>query len=214
MGTSDSDNLNSLSKTQRKILSFIEEALSLEGTPPTYREIASHFGYSAVGTVQDHVRALLKKGFLRTTPGRARGLTLSHRMESLDIPVLGAVPAGRPIEAIEDRRGSLSFSLSSAGLSPKSQASAEIYALRVKGESMRDAGILDGDFVIVRKQHHAENGQIIIALIEGEATVKFLEKRSDRIRLLPANPAFSPIDVPVDAENLVQGKVIGVQRFY
>ena len=193
-----------LTGPQNKILIFIESQVARLGRPPTYRDIAREFGYEAVGTVQDHIRALIRKGFLKKESGCARGIRLTHQAESNHVPILGAVPAGRPVEAIEDRAGSLAVPVRLRG---------ELFALKIKGESMIEAGILDGDYVIVQKQSHAENGEIVIALIDGEATVKYFEKRSGRVRLLPANPRFSPIEVPPHAENVIQGKVVSVQRF-
>jgi repressor LexA len=195
-----------LTPKQAKILEFIEKEVSRSGRPPTYREIARYCGYSAVGSVEDHIRALVKKGYLIKDQGTICGLKLAHRAESIDVPILGAIPAGRPVEAIEDRLGSIPMVL------PK--GSNELFALRVVGESMIEAGILDGDYVIVRKQETAEDGDIVVALIDGDATVKYLEKRRGRLRLLPANPRFSPIELMPGRENLIQGKVIGVQRYY
>ena len=150
------------------MLAIIEAEISKSGRPPTYRDIAHQCGYDAVGTVQDHIRALIRKGFLHKEPGVARGIRLAHRTESIDVPILGAVPAGRPIEAIEE--GWVTSP------SPPSWRG-DLYALRVTGESMIEAGILDGDFVIVHKQADARHGDIIVAMIDGEATVKTLEKR-------------------------------------
>lgn len=195
-----------LSARQAEILNYIEEQISRRGTSPTYRDIARHFGYDAVGTVQDHVRALIRKGFLKKEEGVARGLQLAHHCQAVSVPVLGTVPAGRPIEALEDLQGTLAFATA--------KNRGDLFALKVKGDSMIEAGIHDGDFVIVRKQTHAESGEIVVAMIDGEATVKFLEKRNGKIRLLPANPRYSPIDVPPHAENLIQGKVVSLQRFF
>jgi repressor LexA len=194
-----------LAPKQAEVLAYIESEISRQGRPPTYRDIARHCGYDAVGTVQDHVRALIRKGFLQKEPGVARGIRLAHRTESIDVPILGAVPAGRPIEAIESGLGFISIPARWRG---------ELYALRVTGESMIEAGIHDGDFVVVHKQTSASNGDIIVAMINGEATVKYLEKKQGRVRLLPANPRFSPIDVPAESENVIQGKVVSVQRYY
>ncbi|MEO5969499.1 MAG: transcriptional repressor LexA [Bdellovibrionia bacterium] len=198
-------NSSSLSAKQAKVLAFIENEISKWGRPPTYRDIAQGCGYDAVGTVQDHIRVLIKKGFLEKEPGLARGIKLVHRSQSIDIPILGMVPAGKPIEALENQLGSISVPAKWRG---------SLYALQVKGESMKDAGILDGDFVVVKKQNHAENGEIIVALIQGEATVKYIEKKEGGIRLLPANPSFSPIECSTEIDNLIQGKVVSVQRYY
>jgi repressor LexA len=194
-----------LSPKQSKILAFIEEEISRTGRPPTYRDIAKHCGYGAIGTVQDHLRALIKKGFLQKEEGLARGLKLAHRAGSIDVPILGMVPAGRPIEATESMLGSLAVPAKWSG---------DLYALRVKGESMIDAGIFDGDYVVVKKQHHANNGEIVVAMVDGEVTVKYLEKKGGKVRLLPANSRFSPIEIPAHSENFIQGRVVSVQRYY
>jgi repressor LexA len=187
------------------VLAIIENEISRSGRPPTYRDIARKSGYDAVGTVQDHVRALIRKGFLQKEPGVARGIRLAHRTESIDVPILGAVPAGRPIEAIQDGLGFVSIPARWRG---------DLFALRVSGESMIEAGILDGDFVIVHKEAETRSGDIIVAMIDGEATVKYLEKKSGAVRLLPANPRFSPIEIPPESTNVIQGKVVSVQRYY
>lgn len=202
---SSSASAPALSPKQAEVLRYFEREISRTGRPPTYRDIARHIGCDAVGTVQDHVRALIKKGYLQKEPGVARGLKLAHRSESLDIPILGSVPAGRPIEAIAEAHGSLSVPNRWRG---------DLYALRVQGESMVEAGILDGDYVIIRQQPDAASGQIVVALINGEATVKTLEKKNGRVRLLPANPRFQPIDLDPRSENGIQGVVVSVQRFY
>jgi repressor LexA len=199
-----------LSPKQAKVLEVIERTIAEAGRPPTYRDIARELGYSAVGTVQDHVAALIRKGFLTRGGGLARGIRPSHQCEAMSVPILGMVPAGRPIEAIEERQGSLAVSAASL---PKRSMHA-VYALRVSGESMIEAGIMHGDYVIVRQQSEARNGEIVVAMIEGEATVKYFEKKGSHVRLLPANPKFEPIDVPAESANFIQGKVIGVQRYY
>lgn len=197
----------SLTEKQAEILSYIEAEIAESGCPPTFRQIAKHFGYKAVGTVEDHVKALIRKGVLLKESGVACGIRLAHHSSPFSIPILGSVPAGKPIEAIESALGSLPVSSTRC-------RGGEHFALQVRGESMRDAGILDGDYVVVRKQITAEDGDIVVALIDGEATVKTLEKRKGRIRLLPANPAFEPIELRSDRQNSIQGKVISVQRFY
>jgi repressor LexA len=198
----------SLSPKQAEILEQIERVIAQTGRPPTYRDLAATLG-TAIGTVQDHISALIKKGFLTREEGLSRGLRLSHQAGSFSVPILGTVPAGKPIEAIESSLGSLN--VAAKGLSQ----SHDVYALRVTGESMIEAGILDGDFVIVRKDAEARNGDIVVAMIDGEATVKTYERMKDgRVRLLPANPKFQPIEIRPESENRVEGKVIGLQRFY
>jgi len=198
-----------LTPKQLAVLECIQDETSQLGRPPTYREIAKILGDVAVGTIQDHVRALIQKGYLEkpagSQEGRARGFRLAHQRGSLEIPILGRVPAGRPIEAIEESEGTVSVPAHVRG---------ELFALQVVGESMIEAGILDGDTVVVKKQSHAENGDIIVAMIDGEATVKYLEKKSGRVRLLPANPRFQPVEIPAGSTNVIQGKVVSVQRFF
>ncbi|MGK5082852.1 transcriptional repressor LexA [Bdellovibrionota bacterium FG-1] len=194
-----------LSPKQAETLAYIESEITRQGRPPTYRDIARALGYDAVGTVQDHISALIRKGFLHKEPGVARGIRLTRRTESIDIPILGAIPAGPPMEAIENALGYLSI---------PAQWKGEIYALRVTGESMINAGIFDGDFVIIHRQAAVHSGDIVVAMIDGECTVKYLERKSGQARLLPANPRFKPIEIPPESDNLIQGKVVSVQRYY
>ena len=206
MNANSGDGLGqSLSPKQLAVLECIQDETSQLGRPPTYRELAHALGGVAVGTVQDHIRALLKKGFLEKMEGLSRGFRLIHQRGTHEVPLLGRVPAGRPIEAIEQAQGSISVPASLRG---------DLFALRVVGESMIDAGILDGDLVVVRQGPHAENGDIVVAMIDGEATVKYLERKSGHVRLLPANSKFKPIEIPAHSENVIQGKVVSVQRFY
>jgi repressor LexA len=203
----DAPTHESLTPKQLAVLECIRDEFKTNGRPPTYRDIAKRLGYDAVGTVQDHVRTLMRKGFLEKEEGLSRGFRLSYQRGSQEIPVLGRVPAGNPIEAIQDTQGSVAV---------PSQLRGDLFALKVVGESMIEAGILDGDTVIVRKQNHADHGDIVVAMIDGEATVKYLDKKSARVRLLPANPKFRPIEVAPSAHlgDFIQGKVISVQRFY
>jgi repressor LexA len=199
----------SLSPQQTKVLSLIEEEISRSGRPPTYRDIAQACGDVAVGTIQDHVRALIRKGYLEKEPGVARGLRLAHHSPSVHVPILGTVPAGSPLEALENNLGFLSI--------PAKwplKVKAELFALRVKGDSMIEAGILEGDYVIVKKQNSAENGEIVVAMIDGEATVKTFSNKNGKTRLLPANPRYSPIEIQEGSENWISGRVVSVQRYY
>lgn len=202
-----SSDTEGLTEKQRAVLDCIRDGIAKTGRPPTYRDIAHELGYEAVGTVQDHIRVLMRKGYLQKDDGVSRGLRPSYQQGAREIPVLGRVPAGNPIEAIQEIQGALPVPGSMRG---------ELFGLRVTGESMIEAGIMDGDLVIVRKQSHAENGDIVVAMIDGEATVKFLEKKNSRLRLLPANPKFKPIEIPETESlgDLIQGKVVSVQRFY
>lgn len=203
-----------LSQKQAEVLQVIENQIAKTGYAPSYREIARLCGYDAVGTVQDHVQALIKKGYLKKDPKIARGLRPTHHSSTRTIPILGKIPAGSPLDLIEDLHtpentlGSLSI---------PGQWIGQIFALKVQGDSMIGAGILENDLVIVRRQPDAEHGQIVVASIDGEATVKFLEKKSHVVNLLPANPRYSPILLsprPDERRIEIVGKVISVQRFY
>jgi len=167
----------------------------------------------STGTVRDNLRALAKKGYIRQRPRSARGIVLVQREDapmtsgSRRIPILGSIAAGQPllaVENIEDRIDVDSRFFGKAGA---------VFGLRVKGHSMRDAGIYDGDYVFVRKQDSAENGDIVAAIIDDEATVKRYFHEGDRIRLQPANDTMSPIYIRAeDAEVTIAGKVVGVLR--
>jgi len=200
-----------LTPLQKRVLDHIVRAAAA-GRPPTIREIGAAFGWRSTGTVRDHLRALVAKGALRWDHGRARGLVpraaLNPERETGNpepgIPLLGRVAAGRPLLAEENLEGHLDISAAVA------TGRAGVFALRVQGDSMRDAGILDGDAVVVRKQEAARSGEIVVALVAGEATVKRLRREGRRAFLDPANPAYKPI--PVEGETRIVGRVIGVWR--
>lgn len=199
-------NHSPLTSIQKKILSFIEDERLARGIPPTLRAIQQAFGFRAIGTVQDHLRTLVRKGVLEKEAGRARSLRVVDRFraEAAGIPILGAVTAGVPREADEQILGMLPVP---AAFEKKGKC----FALRVVGESMIDAGIHDGDLVIARQQSTAKSGEIVVALVDGETTVKRLEKKDGRARLLPENPAFAPIEILSD-RSVVQGRVVAVFR--
>ncbi len=197
---------------QKKILEFISRFMSDNNYPPTYQEIADKFKI-IIGTVQDHIAALIKKGFLERIPEKARGFKVINPDEDEEIsrvrtgidaiPLYGSVTAGEPIFADNNIEGYI------AAERPR-RTTKEHFALKVKGQSMRDAGILEEDIVIVRKQSSASNGDIIIALLEDEATVKTLRIKYGKPYLEPANPAYKPIYKPFK----VLGKVVELRRKY
>jgi repressor LexA len=195
-----------LTEIQRKILRFIEDEIARQGSPPTLRALCAAFGFRAIGSAQDHLQALIQKGFLEKDPRKARGIRLARREPSRSIPILGAIAAGSPREAHELTLGSVSIP---TRLSKKG----ELFALRVSGDSMIGAGIFDGDLVIARQQKSANHGEIVVALVEGAATVKRLEKREGRMRLLAENPKVPPIEIRSE-DAAIQGKVVGVQRYF
>jgi repressor LexA len=191
-----------LTDKQRDILKFIYEEIRSRQLAPTIREIGERFGFSSTGTVRDHLRALVNKGYIRIHEGKSRAIELIK--EALfQVPVLGKVQAGQPVYAAEDLMGYLN-------LEQFAFPGPDVFALRVRGMSMKDAGILEGDFVLLKKQDHAQAGDIVVALMGDEATVKRLARRAGKYFLDPANPDFEPI--PVTAETVIIGKVLQVVR--
>ena len=196
-------NRSGAGQTRHRILEFVRQRIS-EGEPPTLREIRDAMGLRALETVREHLKALENDGLVLRRQGKARGLALPESPSPLrSVPVLGDVAAGNWTEALENRRGNLRVS--------SRYPAEELFALEVRGHSMRDAAILDGDLLLVRRQPDAETGQIVVAMVEGEATVKRLVKRPGRVELHPANPDFEILHPA--AETLeVLGKVLEVRR--
>lgn len=193
-----------LTDKQKAILKFIFEKIRNHHQAPSFREIGEHFGFSSLGTVRDHLKALVNKGYIRMSEGKARAIELVK--ETLfQIPVLGRVQAGMPAFAVEDLEGYLNMD---QFVFPDP----DVFALRVRGQSMIEAGIMEGDFVLVKKQQCAQVGDIVVALQIEDATVKYLRKRNNQYWLDPANPDFEPI--PVNEDTSIIGKVIQVVREY
>lgn len=198
--------MKELTPIQKKVFDYIESFISQNGFPPTYAEISDKFGFQ-VGMVQQVIRALLKKGKIEKDPFLARGIRLVkalgiQKLNSVAIPLYGNVAAGEPIFASDNVQSYMSIDLS------RRINSENLFALRIKGESMIDAGILEDDMVIVKKQHDADDGDIIVALIDDEATVKTLRKKRNKAYLEPANRRYKPIFKPFK----MLGKVIEVRR--
>jgi repressor LexA len=212
-----------LSDTQQAILALIAERIEAEGMPPSQAEIAKAFGFSGVRAAQYHLDALEAAGAIERVPGRARGIRVLRVPEAaqrklswpaangdvLHLPVLGQVAAGAPIGAGSDGIGGSEqmVLMDRAFFSP-----APDYLLKVKGDSMRDEGIFDGDLIGVHRTVDARSGQIVIARIDDEITVKLLKIGKDRIRLLPRNPDYSPIDVSPDQDFAIEGLYCGLVR--
>jgi len=191
-------------ETRERIYRFVRDRL-LGGFPPTVREVKEAFGFRSVQTAREHLEALVTEGRLAKEAGKARGYRLGgdSRPTRL-IPLLGRVPAGPLNIATEDLEGYLPIQGHRSG--------DDLFGLRVRGESMTGAGILPGDIVVVRRQPAADSGDIVVALIGGEATVKRLRIRRSRVELHPENPAFEPI-IPDPSELTLLGKVIEVRRY-
>jgi repressor LexA len=191
-----------LTGQQSKLLKYIQDHIRGKGHPPTFREIGHAFRFRSTGTVRDHIRAIEAKGYLRKSAGKSRGLFPENLWRAL--PILGRVPAGGPLLAEENIEGTFDLTKEFSG--------EKTFALKVRGDSMEEAGIHDGDLVVVRAQEDAEPEQIVVALVDGEATVKRLARRAGKLQLQPANPRYQPI--PVAAGTRILGKVIGVIRSY
>jgi len=197
-----------LSTRQRQILEFIQKSITERGYPPSVREIGQAVGLSSSSTVHAHLTALEKKGLLRRDPTKPRAIEVlddeawMRRERLVPVPVLGQVTAGKPILAVENVEDTypLPFDL---------VRDEDVFMLRVRGDSMIEAGILEGDLVLVRQQNHADDGDIVVALLGDEATVKRFFRDKDYIRLQPENPYMEPIIVK---DVRILGKVIGLYR--
>lgn len=195
-------------QTRERVYRFVRRRLEL-GQPPTLREVQAEFGFGAVETARKHLEKLVEEGRLRKRERHARGYSLPASVAPpvVQVPLLGRVPAGGLAEAVEDAEGSVPLEAESAG----ADGGHEHFALRVEGESMRDAGILPGDLVIVQVQETARSGDIVVAMVDDEATVKTLRRVGRRVELHPENPAYEPIVPPADRLRIL-GKVVEVRR--
>jgi repressor LexA len=195
-----------LTRRQKDILDFIRSYRGSHGISPTQREIRENFGLSSFGTVQKHLKRLEEKGALARESNRSRGISPAvERPTSREVALLGYVAAGRPIEPFPDEeRIEVPASLLGKG---------EHFVLRVRGDSMIEDGIRDGDYVVVARRATAQNGQTVVALVRGEATLKRYYAAGSRVRLQPANSTMRPLSV--DARDVtVQGVVTGLIRDY
>ena len=226
----DEDTRDELTDRQKEILAFINQSITERGYPPTLREIGRQFSIKSTNGVNDHLRALEKKGYLQREDMKSRALrpvdaqgqmmsagtaaaaaaSSQAASQMIDVPILGKVAAGQPLLAVRNYEDSVKVDRFFIG------QDREVFALRVKGESMIEAGIFDGDYVFVRKQLQASAGDIVVAMIEDEATVKRYFPDGDTIRFEPANASMRPIVVRKrdwKSVNLI-GVVIGIYRKY
>jgi repressor LexA len=194
---------------QREVYDFLKKFTEDKGYPPSVREICEAVSLRSTSTVHGHLKRLEKKGLIKRDPTKPRALEISelsnHRREFIDIPIIGKVTAGLPILAVENIEDTFTLPINFI------KNTNELFMLNVSGESMIDAGILDGDFAIIEKVNSASNGDIVVALIENEATIKRFFKEKDHIRLQPENQHMKPIIVP-DCDIL--GRLVGVFRSY
>lgn len=188
---------------QKDVFEFIKSYISQKGYPPSVREICVGVDLKSTSTVHGHIESLIKKGLLKKDPTKPRTLELTDKKELISIPIIGTVTAGVPILAVENIQNEFVLPLEFI------RSNKNLFMLKIKGDSMIDAGIMDKDLVIVQKQDTAENGDIVVALIENDATVKRFFKESDHIRLQPENKNMKPIIV--DRCNIL-GVLIGLYR--
>ena len=177
--------MEDLTSKQEKVLRFLVDFNAEQGFPPTIRELCDHFGFKSLNTGHFHLRALEKKGCLQIHPGKGRGITLpeAHRLSKRKIPVVGRIAAGTPILALENIEEHL-------GIDKHFFGAESCFAVQVTGDSMVDAHIQDGDYVIIRVQDQAESGDIVAALIEDDVTLKYFYRTRKQIRLKSANPRY------------------------
>ncbi len=196
-----------LTDNQRRVLDFIQSHVADLGRTPTLREIADALGFARHSSAQDYVKALVRKGVLEREPHR--GLRLNHRSRTpatMLLPLVGRVAAGSPILATENIEGE--FGIDASLFRPRPD-----YFLRVVGLSMRDAGILDGDLAAIHRTQTADDGRIVVARVDDEVTLKTLERKRGRIRLLPSNPDFAPIEIDPERESFaIEGLYVGMIR--
>ncbi len=195
-----------LTARQEQILGMIRSTIKNTGMPPTRADICDHFNFRSPTAAEDHLRALAKKGRIELLPGRSRGIQLTHMPSLTGLPLIGRVAAGDPILAeqnIEDY-----FDLDPNGFKPKAD-----YLLRVRGLSMKDVGILNGDLLAVHNTNQAQSGQIVVARLGDEVTVKRFRRRGNKVTLHPENPDFDPIAVDLSQDEFfIEGLGVGVVR--
>ena len=196
---------------ERAVYEFIIDTIKKEGFSPSVRDIKMALDIKSTSTVHAYLEKLEKKGYIQKEAGKSRTIRVdnvdaSGRRTSIRVPIVGQVTAGIPILAIENHDGYLDFPIYK-----QSYLNARLFALKIRGDSMIEAGIMHGDYVVVEKRNYAENGEIVVALIDDEATVKKYFVEDGTIRLQPCNPTMRPIVVK---DATVLGKVISVLRFY
>jgi len=214
------ENLNEKRKEmtarQEEIYEYIKKYSKENHMPPTVREIGNHFDISSTNGVRSILAALIKKGYINRSPRLSRGIEILNTDESdstkktasniVEIPIVGRVAAGTPILAVQNLEGTVTIDRDFLA------CRSDVFALRVKGDSMINAGIFDGDLIFARQQKTADLGEIVVAQIDNEATVKYYHPSSDHVELRPANPKYKPIIVNNKKDFSIAGRVIGVMR--
>lgn len=222
--------MEKLTNRQKSVLEYITRKTQENQLPPTVREIGEHFQISSTNGVRSILAALIKKGYIRRTPKVSRGIELlsekiappqqstenntiptdfgnsAEEQTAMEIPIVGRIAAGQPILAVQNLEGTVTVDRDFLANQQN------VFALRVRGDSMIEAGIHDGDLIFARQQNTAETGQIVVAILNDEATVKYFRNQNSEIWLDPANPVYQPIPVSEDSNFSISGRVIGVMR--
>jgi repressor LexA len=203
------DEMQKLTARQQQVLAFIREYMATNGYPPTRVDIARELGFRSPNAAEDHLKALARKGAIEMIPGASRGIRLPNDAEAADehsLPVVGQVAAGAPILALENIENHCR--IDPDFFSPRAD-----YLLRVRGMSMKDIGILDGDLLAVHRTSEARNGQVVVARIDDEVTVKRFHKQGRKVSLIAENPEFAPIEIDLgEQELIIEGLSVGVIR--
>lgn len=203
--------MEALNPKEKIFYDYISETIQTQGFPPSVRDIQQALGIKSTSTVHAYLQRLEEKGYIRKSDRKSRSLRVNDptpsKKDVAHIPIVGTVAAGTPILAVENIEDYIDIPLTRRSL-----RSSDLFALRIKGESMIGVGIMDGDVIVVRKENVAENGEIVVALVGDEATVKTYYRENGHFRLQPENPTMAPIIV--EDELVILGKVVSVHRFY
>ena len=212
MSNQEQEQKRALPPRQQEIYEYIKVQTEEFRRPPTVREIANRFNISSTNGVRSILAALIKKGYINRSPRTSRGIEILHDeppatdSSSVEIPIVGRVAAGEPILAVQNLEGTITIDRDFIARRK------DVFALRVKGDSMINAGIFDGDLVFAQQQNTAERGEIIIAKIDDEATVKYFQPKKEWVELHAANPKYQPIIVRPERDFSIAGRVIGIMR--
>jgi len=202
--------MKNLTEQQQRILDFVIQCQRESGSSPTVREITSHFGYKSPNNVQQHLQLIEQKGYIKRLPGKSRGIVVNDALpgesrSTIDVPLLGTIAAGTPLAAIENIEDRIA-------VDRELFREDSLFALRVKGDSMQDIGILNGDLAIVQSRPTVENGEVAAVIIDGEATLKRVYRKSNVIVLHAENNTFEDIVVTSEQDIQIAGKMVGVVR--
>lgn len=202
-----------LTPEQERVFSYIIKYRQETGFPPTVREIGDALGYKSPNNVRQHLRLIEQKGFIKLLQGKARGIEITAgipdeiELDPVGVPLIGSVAAGKPITAIENIDGYITLDKSIF-------RGEDLFALRIRGDSMCGIGILNGDIVVIKRKNNAEHGEVVVVIIDGDATLKRFLKQDGKVLLHAENSAYSDIELSPDSAIQIAGKLVGVIRKY